>query len=100
MINEVLDLIITRTKDNPILSLEIEEALEMSGGEVREIIRELRRKRTPIANSQKGYYLARTYEEIEPTINNLHSRAMSQLVTIKELRNSFNRNTQIEIIYE
>ena len=100
MLSEVLDLIITRTKDNPILSSEIEQVLEMTGGEVRQIIRELRRNRTPIANSSKGYYLARTFEEIDATINNLHSRAMSQLVTIKELRNCFNKQTQIEIKYE
>ena len=96
----ILEIISERTKDSPILSPEIEQLFEIKGGKVRDIIRELRREGIPIANSHKGYYMASDYSDLDLTIKDLHSRAMSMLVTIKKLRGCFNRSTQFEINYE
>ena len=100
MKNEILDLIINRTKDNPIYSAEIENQLEISGLTVRDCIKHLRRNGVPIANSSNGYYFAKEYSEIEPTISDLHRRSMSMLETIKGLRKAFSKETQITIEFE
>lgn len=85
-----------RTPECPIYSAELEAHFEITGSEVRDIIRSLRRDGHPIANSSKGYFYARTYTEIEPTILDLKSRSLSMLETIKKLELNFQTKKQIQ----
>ena len=91
---EILASIKLRTKENPVFSHHLETSYGLSGTEIRDIVRELRREGYPIANSKSGYYFANNYEEIEPTINDLESRAFSMLETVKKLKLNFSRPQQ------
>ena len=77
------------TKSNPVLSSALEAQFRASGPQVREAIRELRREGHPIANCDKGYYYAHSFSEIEDTLADLESRAMSQLYTVKRMKERF-----------
>jgi len=79
----------SRRLENPIYSAEIEKRFNVNGSVVRDTIRELRREGFPIANSKKGYYLARDKDELADTIEDLKCRSMSMLVTIKALEQAF-----------
>lgn len=69
---------------NPITSKAIEAEYCISGVQVREIIRLLRRQGVPIASTggqEEGYYYAVTYDQPEPTLQDLKSREDSLRVT-------------------
>lgn len=53
---------------------------------VRSLIEQLRREGLPVANSPRGYFLARDDEELAPTIRAFHQRAMSSLRQEKALK--------------
>lgn len=97
MKDQIESIIKHRTKDNPIYSAEIERRLEIAGTQVRDLIRELRREGKPIANSHKGYFWAATYEEIEPTLTDLNSRAISLHETISGLKKIFIEQSQLKL---
>lgn len=77
------------TSCNPVLSSALEERFKSAGPQVRDAIRQLRREGHPIANCENGYYYARSFAEIEPTLNDLSSRAMSLLLTVKQMKENF-----------
>ena len=93
MKNEILGLMQFHTKEDPVYSPEIEKKFEITGCQVRDNIRELRREGYPIANTN-GYFYATCWDEILPTIEDLHQRAMSLLVTEKALRKTFNKEEE------
>lgn len=77
------------TKSNPVLSSVLEVNHKATGPQVRDAVRVLRREGHPIANCDNGYYYARSYTEIEPTLEDLNGRAMSLLKTIKCMKENF-----------
>ena len=77
------------TARNPVLSSALEERFKAAGPQVRDVIRQLRREGHPIANCENGYYYARSFTEIEPTLNDLSSRAVSMLNTVRLMKENF-----------
>ncbi len=77
------------TARNPVLSSVLEERFKAAGTQVRDAIRQLRREGHPIANCDNGYYYARSFSEIEPTLNDLSSRAVSMLNTVRLMKENF-----------
>ena len=64
-----------RGKDRAIVSRKLEERLGCRGTLLRETVNELRCSGIPICSDNKnGYYLARTYEELAETVEQLKSR--------------------------
>ena len=61
----------------PVYSYRIEESYELSGSEVRSIVHHLRCEGVPIGSGHKGYYMARTPDEIETTIEHMIQREQS-----------------------
>ena len=90
--SQILVAIRYRTKENPVFSAELERAFGMTGAEVRNLIRELRREGHPIAND-KGYYYAKSYEEFKPTLDDLEHRAESLFNTVKKFKIAFGIET-------
>lgn len=86
MIQQVLDIISQHNKENPIFSAEIESLLGCSGGEIREYIKQLRRKRIPVVGGQGGYYMAKSIEEVREIFISLTHRALSMLQTRRQVR--------------
>lgn len=82
---------------NPVYSVELEQRYGITGTEVRNIVRELRREGKPVANSKQGYYWADNIEELRPTIDDLESRAMSMHETVKALKGCFVEENQLEL---
>lgn len=60
--------------DTPVTSKEIERFLNISGEDVRFIVNSLRKKGYPIGSSREGYFICRTAEELEGTIEHLKGR--------------------------
>ena len=52
-------------------SLELEQALHVSGNELRRQVNRLRRRKIPICSGPEGYFYARNAGEIYATINSL-----------------------------
>ena len=88
-LNHLLAKIRLHSKEYPIYSSVLENYFETTGPQIRDAIRQLRRAGYPIANSPKGYFYAKSYAEIEPTLNDLENRALSQLETISKLKSHF-----------
>lgn len=86
------------TKQNPILSSEIEKELDLPGIVVRDIIRELRRESKPIASCDKGYFWAKNFEELKDTIDDLERREISLRRTRHALENCFSKEAQLPLI--
>ena len=97
--NLILASIKLRTKKNPIYSGELESQYNLTGFEVRNIIRELRRDGEPIANSKQGYYYARNINEIQETLQDLRGRATSLLNTARLLENRFISDTTKQTLF-
>ena len=73
-------------KDNPIISNKIESKMGLTGPEVRDIVRHLRRLGNPICSSGKGYYWTHDPDDLQQTIDHLESRARVELVTAAALK--------------
>lgn len=73
----------------PIKSEELEQLFGVKGPSIRNIIRQLRRTGHPIAESNKGYYYADSFEMIRDTVEDLEGRAKSLLKTAGCLRRRF-----------
>ena len=84
--DNILARIRLRTKDNPILSKELEQDFNLIDTEIRDMIREFRRSGIPIASSKKGYFYARNYEELRATIEDLEGRCNSMKETLDKLK--------------
>lgn len=91
--NNLTDNVIAKIKlhnsGNPIFSKEIEDSFNISGEKVRDIIREARRNGTMIASSGKGYFLATSRRELQPTIDNIRGRGNSLFTTAAAMEKSF-----------
>ena len=72
-------------KDKPILSKVLEKNYGLNGTEIRAIIHELRMEGCPIASGGTGYYWAKSYDEIEPTIEHITQRIASLSMIKKAL---------------
>lgn len=76
--DNILATIRLRSASNPIYSKELEEAYKVPGQLIREVVRKARRDGIPIANKtangRDGYFLASTYSEFEPTLNDIRGR--------------------------
>ena len=79
--------IVELLNENGVLkSYKIEHALGLTGAEVREVVRELRRKGYPICSSSKGYWIG-SQEEVAHTIAQLRSRGTDMLATANAMEN-------------
>ena len=87
--NHLIAILKLHSATDPVTSKYIEENFRVTGPELRAIIRELRRSGHPIANSPYGYFYAKTYSEIQPTIQDLEARSLSMLETVKRLKSRF-----------
>ncbi len=67
----------------------LEREFGVTGGIIRNVVRDLRRQGIPIASGDKGYKLASNIDEILPTCENLRSRAISELFTVGKLERNF-----------
>lgn len=66
-----------RTAANPILSPQIEAATGFGGPQVRALVHVLREQGVPICSTSKGYWMARTPDELETTLEHLRQRSRS-----------------------
>jgi len=82
---ELLELLETRSKSNPIKADEIQAKLYISPRQTRMIVNYLRRKGHLIGSCDNGYYYCRTADEASETIMRLHSMAMDLLVTLSKM---------------
>jgi len=92
---QVFSIIQEHGSENPVTSRELEAALHIGGALVRDIVRELRRdpdverRRVGIIShretKQGGYFIIKTRVELEDTIQNLKSRALSMHETISKM---------------
>ena len=90
---DLLKVIKTHTKKNPIVSQELNSMFNFKGSMLRDAVRELRRQGEPIcitvengrgSKTKNGYYYC--LKDAEQTINNLESRSFSMLKTAKAMR--------------
>lgn len=82
------------SKEYPVYSAKLESELNISGVQVRDMIRELRRSGVPVANSKQGYFIAESYEDIIETITDLESRCNSMHETVTALKKIFKNDLQ------
>lgn len=62
------------SSDFRVISSSLESKFELSGAEIRQIIRRLRFDGVPIGSSAKGYFWARKGEELDSTIAHITAR--------------------------
>jgi len=74
------------SKYKPIVSKELERKFDISGSEIRDTIRDLRRKGEPIVGSHSGYYLATGTADIKELVADLESRISSMRETITAIK--------------
>lgn len=77
------------TIDSPVKSAVIEKGLGIHGTDVRAIVQHLRLQGVPVGSNGKGYYMARSKDEIETTVNHLRQRARVEYRTALALEESF-----------
>lgn len=73
-------------RDNPIISKKIESKMGLTGPDVRDIVRHLRRLGNPICSFHKGYYWTHDPDDLQQTIDHLESRARDEFVTAAALK--------------
>jgi hypothetical protein len=98
MVDEFIVYMQFRKINSPVNSKEIETHFGLSGSEIRDVIRHLRRKGYPIANTKiseglttKIYFWASSWDEMKPTIYELENRRNDLSETISSLRKKFNQ---------
>ena len=99
MENHVIAMIYNKTKNNPILSAEIERRLDISGGVVRDIVHRARTEQDiPICAESKGYFMPRDKVEALRTIKSLRSRANQNNEAADGIEKHYNINSQQRLI--
>ncbi len=83
---EVLKMISGLDHSRPILSKELERALDISGPMVRAAIRELRRSGEPIVATEHGYFMATSSKEVDLIVKDLQARFDSLGKTISAIK--------------
>jgi len=86
LFGDIFNEISKRSKYKPIVSKELERQFGISGPDVRDEIRNLRRKGEPIVGSNTGYYLATGTEDIKQLISDMESRISSMRETINSIK--------------
>ena len=86
LMGDIYNEISKRSKYKPIVSKDLERCFDISGSEVRDIVRVLRRKGEPIVGSNTGYFLASGTGEIQELIADLVSRISSMSETVKAIK--------------
>lgn len=79
------------TYANPVYSPKIEAALDMKGPAVRACINHCRSQHEPIGSSSRGYWYARSADELRTTILHLEQRIRSIQPTIDGLEEAARR---------
>jgi len=74
-----------RSKTRPVTSKEIETKMNLTGPEVRAIVSHLRTKGAPIASGGKGYFWAKTYNELGITAEHLKARIVRMQTVLNGL---------------
>ncbi|MBQ5959881.1 MAG: hypothetical protein IJL53_04350 [Firmicutes bacterium] len=59
-------------EDKAVFSSELEQLFSLDGRSIRRIISELRKEGCPICSDQKGYYFAKTQQDINKTVSRLN----------------------------
>ena len=77
-------------RKNAVKSLELEQAMGVSGNELRRRVNRLRREGVPIGSSADGYYYAVTAGEVYSTIRQLRAMANGLEAAIVGLENALN----------
>lgn len=96
-IDEFLERIERVGKDTPVKSRIIENRMDLRGVEVRAIVNFLRKKGYPIGSSSKGYWFAKSKDEIEETLQHLHQRksAIQSVINGLESSNYFKKQESL-----
>ena len=79
----------------PVVSGRLERLFNVAGSEIREIVRFARRKGHPIVSGGRGYSIEPDYEKLLDGIQHLRERAISQLVTIRKMKQLCPRKAQM-----
>lgn len=74
--------------ENAVISKILEQALGISGKELRDLVNVLRREGIPIASDQRGYFYAKTETEVRLTIRHMRNRISGISAAISGLRRS------------
>lgn len=98
MTETILRIISEHTTDEPIKSRQIELRTQLSGAEIREIVHELRLSKHPIASDDRGYYMARSEQELEHTKAQLRSRGSKILEVARALDDCFASKEQLSLL--
>ena len=97
LIDDVLDMIVTAdSHSESVFSSVIEAQLGVSGREVRNAVKILRRQGNLIYSNHKGYRLARNADEVLEIITDLQNRARSMLTTVQKLMMVYKQMKQRE----
>ena len=83
--------------DTPVKNNQICKDYKLSGVELRDIVREARRKGIPIGSDPRGYYICKEKSELLHTLNHLKSRSLSMLQTISYMEKIFNETYQLDM---
>lgn len=88
--------------ENAVISKTLEQALGISGKELRDLVNALRREGIPIASDQRGYFYAKTETEVRLTIRHMRNRISGINAAISGLRRSLAAfdDTQIRLPLE
>ena len=88
--------------ENAVISKILEQALGISGKELRDLVNVLRREGIPIASDQRGYFYAKTETEVRLTIRHMRNRISGISAAISGLRRSLAAfdDTQIRLPLE
>jgi biotin operon repressor len=88
--------------ENAVISKTLEQALGISGKELRDLVNALRREGIPIASDQSGYFYAKTEAEVRMTIRHMRNRISGISAAISGLRRSLAAfdDTQIRLPLE
>lgn len=81
----------------PVISKRLESIFDLSGPEIREIIKYARRNGHPVASNNYGYYIEMDYDKCMENIIHLEERAMSQLFTVNRMRQLCPQNQQLKM---
>ena len=99
MENHVIAMIYNKTKNDPILSAEIERRLDISGGVVRDIVHRARTEQNlPICAESKGYFMPRDKVEALRTIKSLKSRAKHNNEAADGIEMHYAKDDQIRLL--
>ena len=89
--NCILTSIKCRKKENPVLSRELETSYGLSGTQVRDYIRELRRDGEPVVATDSGYYFSKEESDVQLIHDDLQRRIISMSKTDKLFTENFQK---------